>query len=524
MQNSLLLMCRPWSRNALLVGCTAATFGVAVAVALYGRMAGIDQSYLMLLAQEVHLGRAKYTQLHALELPAGIYIHLPSVVLSRLLDTPVMEGWNVYLVVLSAVSAYLFASLPDLKSRLAVMLIWFGCMALGFDDHLFGQRDFFFAVAWFPYIAARLSRPTGRVQLQGIVLGLLLSVIVCAKPTFALSVIAVDLPVLLFCRKRQSIVPFLALIIGGAIQVVHFFLFEPVPQFLMLLEKVNYYSTVGYKLYPTLVAFLSTSEAYVLAVVVLVLLGINPRKSIANRYVLACAVTGLVSLTIGILQGHPRNYYFIPVVLSAVAASLYSLFYHSDDSTEGVPCFLPDAKIRLLQASVLAAAILQLLFMEGGAGRALLKKYAWGNPDTARIGKSVRDEYMDWVLRHVSKDEELSVIALQYGVTSAWDPVLSTLRLGRRVNSYTPILQFPLRVALVSGDKLQIEDAWKTLTEEIITANAEWVIIRRTAPEPLEPDFISLIKKHPHFYDWLVANYPHQEQFGEYVAFRRARK
>lgn len=512
------------SEKRVLVICAVVVLGGALAAALYGRMAGVDQSYLMLIAQEVYLGRAQYTQLLDLQPLSSIYIHSPAIVLFREFNFPIMESWNVYLVVLSAISAYLFASRAEVNDRSAFMLIWFGCLSLGFDDHLFGQRDFFFAVAWFPYIAARLSQSERRTLLPDIVLGLSLSMIVCAKPPFALFVALIDVPILLVSRGRQSVVPFVALIAGGLIQLAHFFMFEPVALFFSLAGKIDYYSTVGYRLYPSLVAFFGTTEVYVLAAVVFVLLRSFPRRSIVNRYVLACGLTGLISFVVGVLQGHPRNYYFIPVVLAAVAASLYAMFHRSDDSAEPIASPRPSSTSHFLLTAALLASILQVAFMEGGAGLALWKKYVRGYPDTARIGKSVQDPYIDWVQQHIPRGEEISVVALQYGTTSAWDPILSTLRLGRRVDSYAPVLQFPLRAALVSGDKSAINEAWDRLKDEIASAGAEWVIIRRTAPEPLESDFISLIKKHSHFYDWLVANYPHQEQFGEYVAFRRARK
>jgi hypothetical protein len=513
------------SRKRTVVAISAiAVVGAALATALFGRMAGVDQSYLMLIAQEVYLGRAQYTQLLDLQPLSSIYIHSPAIVLFRVFGFPVMEGWNLYLVVLSAVSAYLFGMRAEVTNRPAFMLVWFVCLALGFDDHLFGQRDFFFVVVWFPYVAARLSGTGKGFSVADVVLGLLLSMIVCAKPLFAIFVLAIDLPILLFCRKRQAFTPFIALVAGGVLQLLHFFLLEPVSEYFALAAKMDYYSTVGYRLLPSLIAFFGTSEIYVLAVVIGILLFVVPRRSKLGRFVLACGMTGLLSFIIGILQGHPRNYYFIPVVTAAVAAALYATFYKPDDSTEQTKSRGTVRGASLLLMAALVVSIVQVFFMEGGAGRALWKKYIRGYPDTARIGQSVKDPYVDWVQQHVRKDEEVSVIALQYGTTSAWDPILSTLRLGRRVNSYAPVLQFPLRGDLVSGDEQRISKAWDRLKEEITSANSDWVIIRRTAPEPLEPDFLSLIRKHPHFHDWLVANFPHQEQFGEYVAFRRERK
>lgn len=516
---------RSWlTRNIVIAAVGLGVVGVVLITALAGRMVGVDQSYLMLIAQEYYLGKAQYSQLYDIQPPAGIFIHLPAIVLFRVLGLPVMEGWNIYMVVLCAISACLFASRAELSNRPAVLLIWFASMALGFDDHLLGQRDFFFAAFWFPYLIARLGKSARGALFSDVLLGLLLSVIVCAKPPFALFIVLIDVPILLLCRRQQSFMPFAALLAGGAIQFAHFFLFRSFAEYSIVSEKFAYYTTVGYKLYPSLVAFFGTSEIYVLAAVIVALLMVVPRKSLVSRYVIACGATGLITFVVGILQGHPRNYYFIPVVLAAVAAALFTLFHRSDASQHGVVPTRQSPGVRYLAMAALLASVLQMAFMEGGAGRALMKKYVWGYPDTARIGQSAGDGYIDWVRKHVSKDEEISVIALQYGTTSAWDPILSTLRLGRRTNSYAPVIQFPLRAALVSGDDARILEAWDRLKEEITSANADWVIIRRTAPEPLEPDFISLIKKHPRFYDWLVANYPHQEQFGEYVAFRRVHK
>jgi len=149
-------------------------------------------------------------------------------------------------------------------------------------------------------------------------------------------------------------------------------------------------------------------------------------------------------------------------------------------------------------------------------------KYFWNQADYARIGPVPEDEYMSWAKTNVPDNEEIAVIALQYGGTSAFDPVLSTIRLGRRVNSATPILQFPLRAALVSGDRNRINAAWTALANEISTMQHAWIVIRRTTPAPMAPDFVKTIEAEPRFYSWLTAHYSRYDTFGPYVAYRRA--
>src|SRR5262249_51646749 len=154
-------------------------------------------------------------------------LHVPPILAFQWFKLPIITAWNAYMVVWCALSAYLFASLVETRKHVALGCFWFVITLLGFDDYDLGQRDFFFSLAWFPYLAGRLLRSTSRPSISLVTSGLLLSIIICAKPTLAAFVLLVDIPILLLGRRRQSFLPLFSLLFGGALQLLHFFLFEP---------------------------------------------------------------------------------------------------------------------------------------------------------------------------------------------------------------------------------------------------------------------------------------------------------
>jgi hypothetical protein len=162
-----------------------------------------------------------------------------------------------------------------------------------------------------------------------------------------------------------------------------------------------------------------------------------------------------------------------------------------------------------------------MMRMEGGVIAALEKRYRLQQPDRARIGAIGEDDYMTWVRRNVKPSESIWVIALEYGHSSAFDPILSTLRLGRRVNSYAPVLQFPLRAAIVAKDPALLEAAWNNVIGEIEGGKADWIVMRNTVPKPLVGPLIDIISRDPLFYPWLTRHFTRREGFGDYVVFRR---
>ena len=89
------------------------------------------------------------------------------------------------------------------------------------------------------------------------------------------------------------------------------------------------------------------------------------------------------------------------------------------------------------------------------------------------------------------------------------------------MNSANPILQFPLRAALVSGDRGRIDAAWTRLSKKLPRARRPGFSVRRTTPTPMARDFVRTIEAEPRFYSWLTSHYSMYEEFGPYVAYRR---
>jgi hypothetical protein len=485
-------------------------------------MAGVDQSQLMLIAQEVVSGRHQYTELFDIQPPPSVYLHAAPIIAFRWLGWPIVFSWNLYVTILCGISASLFALRTDTKSPVVLMCLWFGAVLLVFDDALFGQRDFLFSLFWFPYLVARLGGPAPRLAAVDVLCGVLLSIIVCARPSLVVYVVLIDLPIFIFLpRKEQSHTALCALVAGGLAQAASFFLFHPLGQYLWIADKLKLRDMLGTDYGQVLSYLLHASEVYVPVGVIALLIGLNLWAGRQLRCVIACAATIAVALVIAVSYGGFRSYTLIPVILASLAASLQEAFSDGADTAKRMPAHIAPFRHAVVIGLCVAAAVPTFL-IDGGMVRSLLLKYVWNQPDAARIGPLPDDEYMSWVKGHVRDDEYVAVIALQYGYSAAFDPLLSTLRLGRRVKSYSPILEVPLRAALVSGNRERIDEAWDLLISEISASNADWIVVRRTTPvAALGPDFVDLMEREPRFYSWLTAHYSQYASFGPYVAYRR---
>jgi hypothetical protein len=373
---------------------------LATFVALHQRMIGIDQSYLLLLAQEVQLGRQQYTQLYDVQPPAGTYLHMLPLIAAKAFGLPIVFAWNAYIAIWCAVSAYLLAVTFPTDSRVPVSLIWYSVTLLGFNDTFLGQREFFFCLAWFPYLAMRLSPPGNQRAGAEVAVGLLLSVIICMKPLFALFVLLIDLPILFVRRKQQSLTPLIALIGGGVVQVAHFFATTSLATYLQLFSRVRYYETVGADYPATLSFMLAGGISYVAGFILVAIVLLCRALFRPYAYALGCAATAALAFGLAVWQGQPRDYTFIPIAIAPVAASLHALF-RAPTASGGM---LQPSKARALAGCLILCLLLsaaQMMRMEGGVIAALEKRYRLQQPDRARIGAIGEDDYMTWVSKIV---------------------------------------------------------------------------------------------------------------------------
>ena len=58
------------------------------------------------------------------------------------------------------------------------------------------------------------------------------------------------------------------------------------------------------------------------------------------------------------------------------------------------------------------------------------------------------------------------------------------------------------------------------MINQIATGRPAWIVIRRTTPSPMAPDFIKIIEAAPRFHSWLMEHYAQYDEFGPYVAYR----
>ena len=496
---------------ALLLVCAA------IWISLRVRVMGIDQPYLMILDQEVLFGHHR----EFIDLPSGVIMNAPPLLAFHWYGWPIVFSWNLYVAVLTGISGCIFAFRMNSKSPGILMCLWSGAILLLFDDTLLGQREYFFSIFWFPYLVARFAKPSnGFAVVLDVLCGFLLSVAISVKFYFAAFVLLIDIPVLLLRRREQSFAAFWSMVAGGIIQTT-IFLISYGGDLNSIKERMSsYYGTVGIRYSAVLAYLLGAPAVYVSIAALFLLFGLCLWAKWPTRYLLACLATGVICLSLSILQGHPRPYTLIPLFLASLAGALHTAYSMPATSFDGEP----GQNVAVWRAVIFATFFVTMgtiIFCDIGLGRAFLMRYLWKQADYARIGPVPEDEYMSWVKKNVAKNETIEVIALQYGGTSAFDPVLSTIRLGRRVNSVNPILQFPLRAALVSRDRDRIDAAWDAVIKEISTAHPAWIVIRRTTPERMAPDFVKIVETAPRFYSWLMAHYAQYEAFGPYVAYRR---
>jgi hypothetical protein len=506
------------AKNAVLI-LSIALVAIALWITLVVRASGVDQPYLMIIAQEALFGHHRGT----LDFPSSVYLHAPPILGLRWLGWPVIFSWNLYIAVACAFAGYVFAFRMATRMPVAVMCLWLAATLLLFDDTNIGQREFFFAIFWFPYLLARLQEPTGRFAIADIVCGILLSVTICVKFYFLLFVLVIDIPLLLLARRiKQSFTAFLAMTIGGMVQAAILFRTYSINRDIVAERFHSYYGTIGLDHWAVVRYLLVSPAVYIsiATIVAIVLLTVAMRRRAI--FAIACAASAVVCLFLSVMQGGPRPYNLIPLFFAAIACGLEAVFSQTAAKLEGDGLFGVSVNGRAVIAISTIAAAAAVFVSDTGLGRAVLMKYFWNQSDYARIGLVPEDLYMAWVKKHVAANEDIDVIALQYGGTSAFDPVLSTIRLGRRVNSPSPILQFPLRAALVSGDRKEIDRAWDALIEEMAEGAPAWVVIRRTTPVPMASDFVKIIEAEPRFYSWFASHYTLYEEFGPYVAYRRS--
>jgi hypothetical protein len=505
------------ARVAGLWGGAVVAVAAVVAFTIEARMIGVDSAYHLVIAQEVFLGRRPYEQIFDLQPPASIYMQMAPIALHHDFGAPIVAAWNLYLLAVYLLFGLTLVLLLRPRHRLLCALGLGALFGVLVDDVHNGQRELIFSLAWSAYLLAR-TRPVGsRAGTGDGLAGLLLSVITCAKPIFAPIIVAYELLALSSPQGRRNLTPLIVLVAAGLAQLAQFLLAYPMSAWTPLPGIINYYGTVGVDYMAAARTIFGNLALYVTIAVLIGVLALERVLKLDHRFAVGCLITVVAGVALFVMQGAIRSYYWLlltPLVIVLAFATLLRV--------ERLPA--PRRWPRLAALAVLGIALLQAASIEGGIGRALLKRYAWNMADVARIGAYPEDAYMRWVRANVAPDAYVAPIALQYGGTSAFDPILSTLRLGRRVQSYAPILQFPLRAALVSGDAARIDWAWGQLIKELSEVDTPWIVIRRTTPTPLPDDLLEIIERSPRINDWLAANYRRVDAFGPYVAFRRRRE
>lgn len=489
---------------------------IALWMTLRMRATGIDQPFLMIIDQEVLFGNHQ----GLLDLPSSVLLHAAPLLAFHWLGWPMVFSWNLYIAILCGISACIFAFRMNTTSPVIVMCLWFDLTLLLFNDAMFGQREFFFSIFWYPYLAARLSRPGNLLgTLLDVACGVLLSVPISAKPYFGAFVLLIDIPVFLRRRLEQSYWAFWAMVAGGIVQTAYFF-FAFGRNLHEVIGKLGVYGTIGFDYLSVWRYLIATPAIYVSLGVIALLFGVNRWVGRSNRYVWACGASGLICLVLSFTRGQVLNYTLVPLYLAPVACVLHTAFSNTakadlSDRWEAV------VVRRTIIVAAFAGSVGAVLMSDTGLGSALRMKYFSNQAEYASLGPVPEDQYMLWVKENVAQNEEIDVIALMPGMTAAFDPVLSTVRLGRRVNSVDPIMHYPLWVALASGDKQKIDAAWDKLINEISITQPTWIIFRRTTPGHMDPDFVKVMETDPHVYSWLTEHYSRYDSFGPYVAYRR---
>ncbi len=495
---------------------------VAFLLSAFGRDILIDQAIFVLHAQQWLLGRELYVNIQDVHPPQIYILHELPVLLSLATHWTIVFSFNLTVSLLAVFSGYLFGSATHAPYRMIAGALWASALLLAAHDYFFGQREYFFILAWVPYLLIRTGsgEPPRWTQIAS---GALLGFLICVKPHFALIAGGTEAWLWLRWKNQCRLLPFIVFISVGAIQLAIFFTLFSFSAYLHDIQIFDYYNGVGIRYIDTLVGILRSPILLESLVGGVLVVGPIATKGRLHPFMEACIATFVLGLVLSVLQGLFRTYYLIPVYFAIIGMLVASLCRPRLDVH--LRCFMsyPFA----YETWVLSAMACFLVFAYQpytGILRLAGKKYLEGL-QYQEFGGVHPDPFADWVTTHVPARDTISIVAPQYGAVLS-DPILSMLHMGRPVISRTAGLELNFSIAEATHNKPSGCQATDGIRRDIVESDSRWVFIRRDMPAWASTSAggknpIAHFQRYPAFWRWFSDSFNASDQFGMYSVYRR---
>src|SRR5262249_17143553 len=125
---------------------------LAFALSVFGRDIYVDQAFFILITQQWNLGHPMYTFLVDGGPPPLYFLHLISGLISNFTALPNVLSFNLVVSSFAIFSGLLVGLCSEKPWQFLTGLFWSTFVLISANDTIFGQREYFFMLAWIPYL------------------------------------------------------------------------------------------------------------------------------------------------------------------------------------------------------------------------------------------------------------------------------------------------------------------------------------------------------------------------------------
>jgi hypothetical protein len=494
---------------------------VAFALSVFGRDIYVDQAFFIAFAKQWTLGRPLYTYLVDAHPPPAHFLHVIPVLISNLTTLPSVPAFNLVASSLALFSGILVGLCSEKPWQFLIGLFWSTFVLLSTIDSIFGQREYFFMLAWIPYLLARCGSGTPSRWTQALA-GASAGFMVCIKPHFAVVVAGTEAVTWALHRKRCRSAPFVALILSGTTQIAIFFMFFDVRAYIDFIIEFNegYYGRVGFH-YLDVINVLLTSITSRCSFLIALFAGcLMPFRDRLRPFIDGAVASIACGYILIILQGFFRPYY-LPLLYLPAGSIVLMMIAHGSEQMATARQGWRKPLYPLVMA--LSSYLLWLIISDVGIVHSAYARYRYGTQSQA-FGGIKPDPVVDWVNAHVPPDSVMTVLG-SYGLVY-FDPLASMVRLGRPIFSRRPGAEedfsdttiYPAGTASLSARIIQ---------QNIENAKVEWLLVRRSMvswEEFKSDDPVEWLRRNTLVWNWFSTTFVETDRFYQYSVYRRRLK
>ena len=260
-------------------------------------------------------GKRLYVDIMLITPPLILYCNILPIYLAKALSLTSLQAFHdmaLFVMVLSCLSLKKMSQLSanykiPLLCALSVAIYSAYTAAIG----QFGQREYFFALAFLPYFYLRWLDAHAGVRFARILFlaTLVCSFMACLKPHFFFPILVYEIYLCFKGSRRNSL--FLALLAPPTFYLLHFLFLPPEIRRVFWSEHVPFvldrYYTFGFP-------WFVFRHALLRSLIFLIFIALGRRSTRpADQILVPIALTGLACLAIAIFQGMGFSYHFIPM-------------------------------------------------------------------------------------------------------------------------------------------------------------------------------------------------------------------